>query len=113
MYGDRAEILSAGSAPSRVNPLAIEALDEVGIDIRTHASKSTSDVDLASVDLVVTLCADEVCPVVPARVRKLHWPFADPARPDLSLEEQRRMFRDVREQIREKLAMSQRDLGLT
>jgi arsenate reductase (thioredoxin) len=52
-----------GSAPSRVNPYAIAAMRELGIDLSTHASKLVDDIDPASVDLVITLCAEEVCPV--------------------------------------------------
>jgi arsenate reductase len=63
LYGDRAVCVSAGSLPSQVNPLALEALAEIGIDISRHRSKSTDDIDFSSGDLVVTLCADEACPL--------------------------------------------------
>jgi arsenate reductase len=110
VFGSSVEVFSAGSEPSRVNPLAIKAMAEIGIDISGHQSKSTSDVELASVDVVVTLCADEVCPVVPGRVRRLHWPFPDPAMPDKSEEVQLKMFRWVRDEIRAKLTNSKSDL---
>jgi arsenate reductase len=101
MFGDRAEVASAGSAPSRVNPLAITAMAEAGIDISAQRSKSVDDVRAADFDLIVTLCADEVCPVVPGRVRKLHWPLPDPAAapPDQALEK----FRSVRDEITRRL----------
>lgn len=80
--GDRARVQSAGSAPTRVNPYAIEVMREIGIDISGHASKLVDDVDACEVDTVVSLCAEEVCPVLLGKVRRLHWPIVDPARDD-------------------------------
>src|SRR5437870_4130533 len=80
MFGDRAVVASAGSAATGVNPHAIEALKEAGIDISAHRSKSVADLDAASFNTIVTLCAEEVCPVVPGRVARLHWPLPDPAK---------------------------------
>lgn len=77
-FGARVFVQSAGSKPSRVNPWAIEAMDAIDIDIRGHASTAVDDVDPARVDLIITLCADEVCPLVLGGVEILHWPFADP-----------------------------------
>lgn len=100
LLGQRAEILSAGSQPSSVNPHAIAAMAEIGIDISSHRSKSVDEIDVISLDLVVTLCTDEVCPVLPGRVRRLHWPIADPATKEpLPEEEMRARFRAAREQI--------------
>ncbi len=78
-FGDRLRILSAGSVPTQVNPLAIEMMAKHGIDLSTHASKLVDDVDPAGIELVITLCAEEVCPVFYAPVRRLHWPIPDPA----------------------------------
>lgn len=78
-FGDRLRVLSAGSRPTRVHPLAIETMTSVGIDLTTHRSKSVADVDPAGIELVITLCADEVCPAFYAPVRRLHWPIPDPA----------------------------------
>ncbi len=80
ILGPKAHVQSAGSSPSSVNRFAIRVMSEIGIDISTHRSKSVHDIDLAEIDLVITLCAEEVCPRVPARVKKLHWPIADPVR---------------------------------
>jgi hypothetical protein len=79
---------------------------EHGIDISGHTSKSVADIDAATVDLVITLCAEEVCPVLPGRVKRLHWPIADPASndPALSDEELRARFRTARDQIAARLA---------
>ncbi len=79
LLGDRVEVMSAGSAPSHVHPLAIQALGELGIDIAHHQSKNVDTVDPAGVDMVITLCADEVCPVFLGRAKRLHWPMPDPA----------------------------------
>ncbi len=101
LLGDRAEVLSAGSQPSKVNPYAIEALAELDIDISGHRSKSVDEIDAAALDLVVTLCAEEVCPVLPGGTRRLHWPIPDPASTDpaLSPEDLRQRFRSARDQI--------------
>ena len=98
-FGDRVRVQSAGSEPSRVNPLAIEALREVGIDISTHTSKSVDTIEPASVDLVITLCADEVCPMGLAGVPRLHWPLPDPADGSGSIER----FREARDEIARRL----------
>ena len=103
----QATIMSAGSAPSHVNPHAIAAMAEIGIDISAQHSKSVDEIDPASVDLVVTLCAEEVCPVLPGRVRRLHWPIADPASsdPSLTAEDFRARFATARDQIKARLAI--------
>jgi len=77
-------IHSAGSRPTKVNPLAIEALREVGIDASAHTSKLVDDIEPEGVELVVTLCAEEVCPAFLRPVRRLHWPIPDPAGGDLA-----------------------------
>ena len=106
-FGTDVEVLSAGSRPSKVNPYAIEAMSEVGIDISGHHSKSVDDVNAASADLVITLCADEVCPVLPGRVKRLHWPIPDPASddPTLTPQQMRMRFRSARDDIRARLAL--------
>lgn len=81
-WGDAVRVESAGSRPTRVNPWAAVVLSERGIDLGGHRSKSVDEVDVARVDLVVTLCAEEVCPVLPGRVRRAHWPIDDPASSD-------------------------------
>jgi len=97
--------LSAGSEPATVNPYAVEAMAELGIDIASHRSKSVDEIDVAAIDLVITLCAEEVCPVLPGRVRRLHWPIADPASkdPTIAAEAMRERFRTARDQIRARL----------
>jgi arsenate reductase len=100
-YGDRVRVQSAGSAPSVVNPHAIAAMQEIGIDVSSHRSKSVDTIDPSSVDVVVTLCAEEVCPVFLGQARRLHWPFPDPAAaPD---DQKPARFRQVRDAIAARL----------
>lgn len=105
LLGERATVMSAGSAPSRVNPHAIEAMAEIGIDISDHRSKPVDVIDPGSIDLVVTLCVEEVCPVLPGRVRRLHWPITDPASTDPSLapDDLQARFRTARDQIKARI----------
>jgi arsenate reductase len=98
-------VSSAGSRPSRVNPLAIRALDELGIDIRAHVSKSVADVSPSGVDAVITLCAEEVCPVILGRAHRVHWGLPDPAGAGATEEERLRSFREVRDELRRRLAV--------
>ena len=101
-FGDRASVQSAGPNPATVNRYAIEALADVGIDISQHTSTHVDSVDPDSVDLVITLCAEEVCPVFPAHVRHLAWPLPDPAGAGTD-DEQRARFRHTRDEIARRL----------
>jgi arsenate reductase (thioredoxin) len=105
LFGSEAEVVSAGSQPSRVNPLAIEAMREIGIDISGHHSKSVDTLDAGGFDLVITLCADEVCPLLPGQVLRLHWPIPDPASVDAQADREVALqsFRDARDEIRSRL----------
>ncbi len=103
MFGDRAEVASAGSVPTTVNPFAVAAMAEIGIDISGQRSKSVDEVGAGNFDLIVTLCADEVCPIVPGRVKRLHWPMPDPASAPPDQAPQR--FREVRDAIRHQLEL--------
>lgn len=105
LFGPDYTIQSAGSKPSFVHPLAIRALGELGIDTDRHGSKAVQDIDLGQVDLIVTLCAEEICPVAPGQIQRLHWPLPDPAAPAASEQEQFENFRRVRDQITERLEM--------
>ena len=98
-------IQSAGSRPSRVNPYAIEVLAEQGIDASGHTSKSVQDIDPTTVDLVITLCAEEVCPLFLGRAERLHWPIPDPASedPNLTPDDLRSRFRAGRDELRRRL----------
>lgn len=95
------EIWSAGSAPTKVNPHAVEVMREIGIDISGYGSKPIDAVPSEHVGTVITLCAEEVCPVFPGKVRRLHWPFEDPAAVTGTDDQVRAAFRRVRDQLSE------------
>lgn len=105
IFGEEAVIQSAGSEPSgKVQPWAVEVLKEDGIDISKNWSKSTDQLSLAflaNLDYVITLCAEEVCPMLPSKAQRLHWPIKDPA--SASEEGKAEAFRVARNQIRDML----------
>jgi len=105
LFGDRVRVQSAGSQPSQVSPYAVEVMREIGIDLAAHASKSVDTIAPNTVDTVITLCAEEVCPVFVGKVRRLHWSIQDPgsADPGLSREEMLTRFRAARDQIQARL----------
>lgn len=72
------QVFSAGSRPTAVNPVAVEAMREIGIDISAQHAKGLDAVPVADADVVVTLCADEECPVTVTSARRLSWPLPDP-----------------------------------
>ena len=103
LAGDRLRVQSAGSAPSRINPLAVRALAEIGIDVAGSRSKSVGEIDPATVGTVITLCAEEVCPVWLGTARRLHWPLPDPAGHGEPEEASLARFRAVRDELRERI----------
>jgi len=118
LFGRLVRVQSAGSQPSRVNPDAIAAMREVGIDIAEQRSKSADGIAPTSVDAVITLCAEEVCPLWPGTRARMHWPLPDPARdaPDASASDVAARFRAVRDELRRRvwtLARTNLDDGLS
>ena len=103
ILGDAAEVQSAGSVPSRVHPLAVQVMAEIGIDISGQASKSVETIDPAGVDTVITLCAEEVCPVFLGKTERLHWPLPDPIAAATESERLAR-FRAVRDELERRIA---------
>ncbi len=101
--GDMLEVSSAGSKPAGyVHPLAIRALDEIGIDISSHRSKHMDEFLDREIETVITVCgnADQACPLFPGQVNRYHWGFDDPAHAEGTEEEQMEVFRRVRDEIR-------------
>lgn len=97
------EVASAGSKPAGyVHPLSIKAMAEVGIDLSRHTSKHMNEFLNRPVETVITVCgnADQACPVFPGQLNRYHWPFVDPAHAPGNEEEQMKVFREVRDQIR-------------
>ena len=105
LAGDQFEVFSAGSKPSTVNPLAIAAMDERGIDVRSHRSKHLNEFLDQPFDYVITVCdnAAEACPVFPGRAERIHWSFPDPAAVEGNEAERLASFRTVRGAIEERL----------
>lgn len=105
IFGSEAVIESAGSDPSgKVQPWAIEILKEDGIDISSNWSKSTEQLPegfLEKLDYVITLCAEEVCPMLPSKAKRLHWPVKDPA--GVPEGEKQESFKNAKEEIKLKL----------
>lgn len=111
LAGDRFEVESAGIDPKGVNPLAIAAMREVGIDISGHRSKTAGSLLKRSFRYVVTVCdnANERCPIFPGAVKRLHWPLEDPAAATGSEEERLAVFRRVRNEIAGRMEAFVRD----
>lgn len=111
IFGQGVEVQSAGSAPSKVNPYAVKVMAELGIDITKQSSKSVQTIDPGGVDLVITLCAEEVCPVFLSSAPRIHWPLKDPDRKNEELSDDERLehFRVARDEIASRL----RDLAST
>lgn len=107
IFKDKAWIESAGSEPKSVNPFAKEVMNEIGIDISKHYSKSYDELSpkfIVGIDYIITLCAEEVCPRMAApKAQKLHWGFTDPANAKATREEQLAIFRDIRDGIKSKI----------
>jgi arsenate reductase len=105
LAGDRFAAASAGTEATRVHPLAIRAMQEVGIDLGAHRSKTLGDLPDRSWDYVITVCdsANERCPVFPGRTTRLHWSFDDPSSARGAEEERLATFRRVRDEIHVRL----------
>lgn len=96
---------SAGFEPSTLNPIAVQAMKEIGIDISRNTTKSVFDLFKAGrlYDYVITVCDEssaEVCPVFPGIVTRLHWSFEDPSALIGTTEERLARTREIRDQIR-------------
>ncbi|NDJ55010.1 MAG: arsenate reductase ArsC [Chloroflexi bacterium] len=101
LAGERYDVYSAGSAPSHVHPLAIQAMEQHGLDISGQRSKHLSEYLEREFDFVITVCdnAAETCPVFPGPARRIHWSFPDPAAFEGSEEEKLAGFIQIRDDI--------------
>ena len=99
------EVHSAGLFAASVHPKAIAVMREIGVDISRQSSKAINENLLMEMDAVITLCgnAEEACPFVPARIRRLHWPVKDPVGTTGSEEDIMREFRRARDEIKGKI----------
>ena len=99
------KVYSAGSEPGRINPLAVRVLAEIGVDASGQFSKGLDAIPTVDVDTVVTLCAEEVCPVFPGRVSRVHWPLPDPAAVQGDDEVRLTAFRAVRDELERRIRL--------
>ena len=103
-FGNRVRVQSAGSHPTEINPFATEVLAELGLAVDGQHSKAVESVDPGTVDLVITLCAEEVCPAFLGSAERQHWPLPDPAGEAGSREQVLERFRDVRDELEARIA---------
>ena len=105
MAGDRFEAMSAGTEATHVRPLAVQAMEEIGMDISGQESKTLARYLQEPFDYVITVCddANEACPFFPGAGNRLHWSFEDPSRAEGSEEERLAVFRSVRDRIRDRV----------
>jgi arsenate reductase len=104
--GERFEVYSAGLEPSVINPLTVQVMEEVGIDMSQHYAKPlTTYLGKLHFGYLITVCsrADEKCPVFPGMGQRLHWPFDDPAEVEGSNAQRLAVFRRVRDEIEQKI----------
>ncbi len=113
LYGDEYEAHSAGTAPSKVNPYAVQAMAEIDIDISNNRSKSIEEFQNVEFDYVVTVCdhAKETCPVLPGRHQHIHKSFADPSGAKGNYNDKFDAFRSCREEIKAWIQKSLRSLS--
>jgi len=105
LAGDRFEAMSAGTEATRVRPLAIRAMEEIGIDISGQESKTLDRYLEEPFDYLITVCddANEACPFFPEAQSKLHWSLEDPSKAEGSEEERLETFRRVRDGIKDRM----------
>jgi arsenate reductase len=99
--GDRFQVASAGTEATRVHPLAVRVMDEIGIDLRGHTSKTLDGLLGEPWDWVITVCdsANQRCPVFPGAVRRVHWSVEDPSAAAGAEDERLAVFRRIRDEI--------------
>lgn len=103
--GGKYDVLSAGISPKGLNPLAVEAMNEIGIDISHQHSKDVRDYLGTAIQYVVTVCdhAKEQCPIFPGTYKFLHWGLTDPAGAKGSHDEKLEAFRKVRDELAQRI----------
>jgi len=109
---DRVQVFSAGSEPSFVHPLALRVLRERGIDASQHRSKSVNEFANDTFDYVITLCAEEVCPIFLGAGHKLHWALPDPAAVQGDEATQLAAFRQTANELEKRLRQFLQEMNL-
>ena len=105
MAGDRFEVFSAGSHPSRLHPMSVAVMEEVGVDISYHTSDFVDDYLDKGIDIAITVCdnANQSCPTFPGKAERIHWSIDDPFKGWNFDTSQMDSFRETRREIKEKL----------
>ena len=105
MAGDRFEVFSAGSHPSRVHPMSVAVMEEVGVDISHHTSDFVDDYLDKGIDIAITVCdnANQSCPTFSGNAERIHWSIDDPFKGWNFDTSQMDSFRETRREIKEKL----------
>jgi len=106
IFGNHFDIHSAGSNPKGLNPFSSQVMNEKGINISNQTSKTVDQLPksfVENLDIVITLCKEEVCPIFLTSALKLHWSFEDPAQEGLAESELLNRFREIRDQIELKI----------
>lgn len=106
--GETFEVYSAGLEPKGINPYTIQAMEEIGVDMSAHTSKPLTDyLGRVHFGYLITVCsrAEDRCPIFPGMGTRLHWPFEDPAAFEGPAEEKLARFRQVRDQIKNRILL--------
>ena len=105
MARDKFEVFSAGSHPNRVHSMSIKIMEEIGIDISHHTSDFIDDYLKTGIEIVITVCdnANEICPIFPGNIERIHWSIADPFEGWEFDESQIQAFRDTRQEIKQRI----------
>lgn len=105
LAGDRFEVFSAGSHPSRVHPASIIVMDEWGVDISHHTSDLIDDYINTGIDIAITVCdnAQKACPTFPGDVERIHWSIDDPFHGWDTKEEFLPRYRETRDELKERI----------
>jgi arsenate reductase len=113
LAGDQFDVVSAGTHPVGLNPYAVAAMQEVGIDISNHVSERVDPYLGQEFDYVITVCdrAQENCPIFPGASKMLHWSFEDPAKAKGTYEQQMIVFKNIRDEIEEQIRRFITEIG--
>jgi arsenate reductase (thioredoxin) len=105
--GDRFDVASAGVDPTHVRPEAIEVMQQIGIDISGHRSKSVDEFTGQEFDYIITVCdnANQRCPIFPGNTKRIHWSIDDPASAEGDDDAKLAVFRRVRDELRHRLRL--------
>ena len=105
MAGDKFEVYSAGSHPSRLHPASVAVMAEWNIDITHHSSEPINDYLETGIDIVITVCdnAQQICPTFPGNVKRIHWGLDDPYHGWGAEPEDLLPYREIRDELKDRI----------